>query len=234
MRILNHALIMAAGRGIRMRPLTAAIPKPMAPYMGSTLIAEGIKNLKPHIPNIHITVGYKGPMLAEHVIELEVTSVFNTGNRGNAWWLYNTLMKYLNEPVVVLTCDNLVELDFEKLAKHYSNLNEPATMVVPVKPVPGLEGDYIFQEENVVVKLDRHEVSDRYCSGIQILNPFRVNQLTSEAYDFHDVWNQLIRQRQVYCSDIYPKRWSAVDTLEQLCKLNGGEALIPTGRTADD
>src|SRR4051812_40099426 len=83
---IKHALIMAAGRGTRMLPLTDVIPKPMAPYRGTTLIAEGIRRIRIYIENIHITVGYKGKTLAEHVVELGVNSVFNTSGRGNAWW----------------------------------------------------------------------------------------------------------------------------------------------------
>ena len=99
MNKINHALIMAAGRGTRMAPLTNIIPKPMAPLWGSTLIANGIKKLVPHVPNLHITVGYKGAELAKHVIELGVHSVFNTEGKGNSWWIFNTLLASINEPV---------------------------------------------------------------------------------------------------------------------------------------
>ena len=58
---------MAAGRGLRMRPLTDEIPKAMAPLGESTLISEGIRRLKKEINQVHITVGYKGSMLASHV-----------------------------------------------------------------------------------------------------------------------------------------------------------------------
>ncbi|MEA2173724.1 MAG: hypothetical protein QOD00_1316, partial [Blastocatellia bacterium] len=107
---INHAIIMAAGRGQRMMPLTEDIPKAMAPYNGSTLIAQGIDKIRKHIPFIHITVGYKGAMLAQHVIQHGVSSVFNTEGHSNSWWIYNTLLKCLNEPMFVLTCDNVVEL----------------------------------------------------------------------------------------------------------------------------
>ena len=200
-------------------PLTEVIPKPMIPFMGSTLIADGISKIKPHIDNIHITVGYKGAVLAQHVTEQGVTSVFNTSGKGNAWWLYNTLMMYLDEPLFVLTCDNVVELEFDRLAEEYYDFDRPACMVVPVRPVAGLNGDYIFQEQNVVTKFHRQQQSDRYCSGIQILNPHRVNELTNETEDFYSVWDQLIQQKQVYCSEIYPKQWFTVNTLEELDQL---------------
>src|SRR2546423_14542125 len=102
---------MAAGRGMRMAPLTDAIPKPMAPYNGTTLIARGISRLAAPIEHIHITVGYKKAMWAQHVIEHEAASVFNTEARGNSWWIYNTLPKHFKEPHFVLTRDHVVVLD---------------------------------------------------------------------------------------------------------------------------
>lgn len=65
MTSIRHAVIMAAGRGLRMMPLTEAIPKPMAPYNGATLIARGIERLADRFEHIHVTVGYKGAMLAQ-------------------------------------------------------------------------------------------------------------------------------------------------------------------------
>lgn len=217
---LRHALVMAAGRGARMMPLTSVIPKPMAPYLGSTLIANGIRQIRKFVSHIHITVGYKGAMLAEHVITEGVDSVFNTSERGNAWWVYNTLMAQLNEPVLVLTSDNVVELEFDRISEEYHRLGAPACMVVPVTPVPGLDGDYIYLDGDVVTKLDRHHPSDRYCSGIQVINPAKVVAMTTRCDDFMELWGQLIAQRELKSSRIYVSRWFTVDTLEQLQLLN--------------
>jgi NDP-sugar pyrophosphorylase family protein len=216
----QHALVMAAGRGARMMPLTSVIPKPMAPYLGSTLIANGIRQIRQYVPHIHITVGYKGAMLAEHVITEGVNSVFNTSNRGNAWWIYNTLLSLLDEPVLVLTSDNVVELDFAKIAEEYRWHGSPACMVVPVEPVPGLDGDYIFLDGDIVTQLDRRTPSDRYCSGIQVINPSRVVAMTNSCESFDDVWAQLIARRELRSSRIYVSRWFTVDTLAQLEMLN--------------
>src|ERR1043166_3094265 len=111
MTTIQHAVIMAAGRGMRMMPLTDAIPKPMAPYNGSTLIARGISRLAHRLAHIHVTVGYKGAMLAQHVIEHGASTAFNTGEKSSGWGASNTLRAGGGEPVYVLTCDNVVDLD---------------------------------------------------------------------------------------------------------------------------
>ncbi len=213
---IRHAIILAAGRGQRMMPLTDSLPKPMAPYNGSTLIAQGIAEIKKKIHKVHVTVGYKKAMLAQHVIEHGATSVFNTEGQSNSWWLYNTLLRDLNEPICVLTCDNVVDIDVDLLEDDYFGLGQPAGMLVPVVPVPGLEGDYIFHHNHVVSEVNREKPSQLYCSGIQVLNPFKINQLTKELGDFYSVWNQLIGQQQLFVSSVYPKRWFSVDTVEHL------------------
>jgi hypothetical protein len=40
------------------------------------------------------------------------------------------------------------------------------------------------------------------------------------ADDFYSVWMQLIEKKQLFSSNIYPKKWYAVDTLEQLDMIN--------------
>ena len=218
--MIKHAIILAAGRGMRMAPLTDAIPKPMAPYNGTTLIARGIERLAEKIEHIHVTVGYKKAMLAQHVIEHGASSVFNTEGQGNSWWIYQTTLASLNEPILVLTCDNVVDLDLSMLQENLDALNTPPCMLVHIRPVPGLEGDYIFHEGHLVTEISREKKTEIYCSGIQVLNPSRLNQITREGESFYEVWQQLIEQQQLFVSSVYPKKWFAVDTIEQLTTLN--------------
>ena len=141
---IEHALVMAAGRGLRMKPLTDELPKAMAPFGESTLISEGINKLKKEINNVHITVGYKGSMLASHVIERDVSTVINTEGKGNAWWLYNSLVSSIDEPIFVLTCDNIIKINFTSFGNEYFNLNSPACMIIPATPIDNIEGDFGF------------------------------------------------------------------------------------------
>jgi NDP-sugar pyrophosphorylase family protein len=213
---------MAAGRGNRMRPLTDVIPKAMLPYKDDTLIGNSLKMLSQSVSHIHITVGYKSAMLSQYVMHFGVDSIFNTEGHSNSWWIHNTLMRYLDEPVLVLTCDNITELDHEFLVIEYFQANAPACMLVPVRPIPMVEGDFIEHDNGFVTCIQREVPKDIYCSGIQILNPARVVALTRDEGNFYSIWNQLIALRELRVCSIYPKKWFSVDTLEQLATLNSG------------
>lgn len=213
---IRHAVILAAGRGQRMMPLTDEMPKAMAPYRGTTLIAQGIDRVGAHVDNVHITVGYQAAMLAEHVIHHGARSVISTEGQSNSWWIHNTLPGALDEPVFVLTCDNVIELDFDRIAAEYHRLGDPPCMLVPVEPVEGLEGDYIFEEEQRVTALSRTDPAPTYCSGVQVLHPRKVRELTDGDGDFNHLWGQLIQRGELYSSRAYPQRWISLDTMEQL------------------
>ena len=181
---INDAFIMAAGRGVRLRPITLKIPKGMVKYKQSTLISNGIKKIKKKIKNIHVSVGYKGPILAKHVIENKVSSIINTEGKGNSWWIYNSIFKLLNKPMYVLTCDNVTNLDFNKIKK-----------------------------------LSRSKIADIYCSGVQIINPMAINNLTKPSNDFKQLWFQLIKKNKLFVSNVKPKKWFTVDKVNDLKRL---------------
>ena len=214
--MINHAIILAAGRGIRLMPKTKRIPKAMVKIKNQTLILKGIKKIQRYIKNIHITVGYKGSLLAKHVIENKVNSVINTDKMSNAWWIFNFPFKHINEPVFVLTCDNITNIDFNLIEKDYVKKGKPECFLVPVKPLKKLEGDFIHRKKNIVTKLSRNIKSDIYCSGIQIVNPYKINKIVKKTTDFNQVWKKLIKKKKLKVSDILPRNWFTIDNPSQL------------------
>jgi NDP-sugar pyrophosphorylase family protein len=218
---------MAAGRGVRLKPLTNKVPKAMIKFKQSTLISRGINKLKKKFKNIHISVGYKGPILAKHLIENNVSTIFNTEGHGNCWWIFNTIIKNLNEPILVLTCDNITNIDFKKIENDYLKKNSPPCMLIPVNPIKGLEGDYIFHKNNIVYKLSRNKISNIYCSGIQILNPFIINKIIKPCEDFNLLWKNLIKKKKLLVSDQMPKKWFTIDNIKQLKRLKKFYKFLP-------
>ena len=216
---IDHAFIMAAGRGTRLMPLTKRIPKGLVKYKQSSLIANGIKRLKKYINFVHISVGYKGPILAKHLIEQKVSSIINTDKKGNSWWIFNSLFKHFDKPIYVLTCDNVTNIDFKKIEKDYYKKGQPMCMIIPTKPIKGLAGDYIFRKKNIIQGLSRKVKSDIYCTGIQVLNPKKINDKIKSTDDFNILWKRLIKIKQLYVSDVMPKKWYTVDNVDNYKKL---------------
>ena len=216
---INHAFIMAAGRGTRLRPLTKKIPKGLIKFRQTSLIANGIKKLKKFIDFIHISVGYKGPILAKHLIEEKVSSIINTDKKGNSWWIFNSIFKSFDSPLYVLTCDNVTNIDFKKIEKDYYKKGQPMCMIIPTKPIKGLAGDYIFRKKNIIQGLSRKVKSDIYCTGIQVLNPKKINDKIKSTDDFNILWKRLIKIKQLYVSDVMPKKWYTVDNVDNYKKL---------------
>ena len=213
-RKINHAFIMAAGRGARLMPLTKKIPKGLVKFKQTSLIARGIRRLKKYIKFIHISVGYKGPILAKHLIEEKVSSIINTDTKGNSWWIFNSIFKSFDSPIYVLTCDNVTNIDFKKIEKDYYKKGQPLCMLIPTKPVKGLKGDYIFRKKNLISNLSRSKKSEIYCTGIQVLNPKRINKKITPTEDFNNLWKKLIKIKQLYASDVMPRKWYTVDDVE--------------------
>ena len=211
---INHAFIMAAGRGARLMPLTKKIPKGLVKFRQTSLIARGIRRLKKYIKFIHISVGYKGPILAKHLIEEKVSSIINTDTKGNSWWIFNSIFKSFDSPIYVLTCDNVTNIDFKKIEKDYFKKGQPLCMLIPTKPVKGLKGDYIFRKKNLISNLSRAKKSEIYCTGIQVLNPKRINKKITPTEDFNILWKKLIKIKQLYVSDVMPRKWYTVDDVE--------------------
>lgn len=66
--MIRSAMILAAGRGERMRPLTDATPKPMIPVAGRSMLDRAMDRLKEHnVRNLVINVHHLGEQIAAHV-----------------------------------------------------------------------------------------------------------------------------------------------------------------------
>ena len=63
------AVILAAGQGTRMHPLTATRPKPMIPVAGRPLLEHVLDICVPHVEGFVLVVGYEAGAVREHVGE---------------------------------------------------------------------------------------------------------------------------------------------------------------------
>ena len=107
------------------------------------------------------------------------------------------------------------------------NATKQGEVIYQHLPIRGVEGDYLHTKSpssKQISCISREVISERYASGIQVINPKIINEICKDKIfyrdeiSFKEIWDKLITKGQLYKSDIETDSWYSVDTMEQLKK----------------
>ena len=210
------AMILAAGLGKRLKPLTNDIPKPLLKVGNQSLIERNIRSLLNYgIDEIVINVSYLGNMITEHVLELFPNNkiIFSKESEplGTGGGIKNALKLLGDEPFMLINADiyHNINLAAIKTAPKYAHL-------VGVKnPEHNIQGDFSL-DNNIV--LAHSEFNDFTWSGISIINPNIFSQLQTQEMPF-DIWNSVLMQfinNNKITAEIYEGIWIDTGTIDRL------------------
>lgn len=212
---------MAGGKGTRMFPISDYVPKPLVKVRNKTLIDHAIDNLKKNgIKNIYVTYNYKSELLVSHV-EKRISGLINTIDQDNSYFLFNSIIKYINEPIIVMPCDIIMTFDFKRL--HQEHLLKDETYILPVKYKKGMNPDFIkCKNKESKYKITSIGRGDSYkgcnicASGLQVLTPNIINKTILPSNNWNDVWKQLINKNILQIFSSHATNWETYDRLEQI------------------
>ncbi|MEI6201496.1 MAG: nucleotidyltransferase family protein [Enhydrobacter sp.] len=106
--MIRSAMILAAGRGERMRPLTDTTPKPMIPVAGRSMLDRSMDRLQQHgIRNLVINVHHLGEQIAAHVGPARAHVIREEKLLDTGGSVKNALPLLGQEPFFVLNGDGL-------------------------------------------------------------------------------------------------------------------------------
>lgn len=128
------AVLMAGGRGERLRPLTDSVPKPLLPVAGKPIIDYNVEALhRCGIKNIFATVNYLHEQIEEHFSKrnddtpvrciLEPKALGTLGSIG-------LIKSFRHANVLVMNSDLLTTIDIEKMYEHHQASQAALTMAV--------------------------------------------------------------------------------------------------------
>lgn len=221
------AMILAAGRGERMRPLTDRIPKPLVKLNGRPLIEYHVLDLaQAGIGEVVINLGYRGAQIREYLgdgsrygVAIEYSDEgeppLETGGG-----IFRALPLLGAAPFIVVNADVYAELSWIKLAARAARLpqSDLAHLVLVPNPEFKPQGDFVLDGGRVLGSAPEPEQSSYTFSGISILRPALFAGCEDGRYPILPLWRAAARRGQI-AGELFGGLWSDVGTPQRLAEL---------------
>ncbi|WP_374293559.1 nucleotidyltransferase family protein [Sphingomonas sp.] len=219
------AMVMAAGLGKRMRPLTATRPKPLVEVAGKPLIDHVFDRLRAAgigraVVNVHYLADTLEAHLADRYPDMEIVI---SDERGRLMETGGGLVQARdllgNEPVLVVNSDNLW-LDgpmdaIRLLASRWDDAAMDALLLmVPLARAHnhGGHGDFHLDANGRITKRRRAGTVAPFCyTGIQMLHPRLIADWPEGPFSTNLFWNRAMAAGRAY-GQVHQGLWFDVGT----------------------
>lgn len=218
---VKAALILAGGQGIRLRPITYELPKPMITIKGKPILEYIINKLKEaEITDIFISLGYLGD---------KIKNYFGDGSK------FGVSIKYIEErkplgtggaikqaqhlfkdDIVVLNGDQLFDFDISKIYDFHKKQKALATVAITnwedISQFGAVEmdGDKIV---SFVEKPKTNQPTHLINAGIYVFNPLAISLLPDGASGLPEFLTKLAERGKLN-GFMYSGKWLPCDNLQ--------------------
>jgi N-acetyl-alpha-D-muramate 1-phosphate uridylyltransferase len=223
--MIETAMILAAGFGTRMRPITDHTPKPLILLAGRTLIDHGIDRLvAAGVKRVVVNTHYKAEMMAAHLAERRDVEIvlsheevlLDTGggvkkalaHLGEAFYVVNADVFWLNARTSALL----------RLTRAWDSAKLDALLLVQrTTSAIGYEGvgDFVVDPLGHVRRRAEREVVPHLFAGIEILSRRFFDGAPDGAFSLNPLWNKAIASGRLEAV-IHDGEWFHVGTPQGL------------------
>ena len=210
------AMILAAGLGSRMQPITKKIPKPLIDVGGISLIERSINQLIAFgVNEFVINVSYLGDQIKEALQSMDSISkiifIDEPFPYGTGGALVNAREFLGSDPFILSTADIIFDLSFRQLPPNVETVH----LVAVKNPEHNQGGDFSIKENFVLIK---DEMNDFTYSGVSVINPNILDAHLSREYPF-DLWNTVLKPliaKSMITAHFDDSLWIDVGTVDRL------------------
>lgn len=225
---ITQAMILAAGEGTRLRPLTLETPKPLVEVGGQPLIIWHIKALRAAgITDITINASWLADKLMETLgdgSQYDVTlhwSVEKDEPLETAGGVFQALQsgKLRDEPFILVNSDIWTTYDFAQLRDYTLGADQRAHLLLIDNPEHNNGGDFAIN--NGLASEQPIADADKYTfAGISVMSPRLVDGLVSgQPARLAPLLKQAMIKFQI-TADVITDNWIDVGTPERLTQVN--------------
>jgi NDP-sugar pyrophosphorylase family protein len=192
-----RAVVLAGGRGTRLRPYTTVLPKPLVPVADRPILELVIRQLARHgFKRIDLSVGHLGGLIKAYLDSIELPGDVEL----RYWWEDAPLgtagalrmIDDLDEPFLAMNGDILTTLDYAQLMRFHAGHEGGLTIATHRQKVDidlgVIESDDGFVKEYVEKPTMRFDVS----MGVYAYDPEVLELIPERRFDLPDVVNSML------------------------------------------
>jgi MurNAc alpha-1-phosphate uridylyltransferase len=204
------AMVLAAGFGVRMRPLTDRMPKPLVPVAGRALLDHVLDKLadagvRESVVNVH----YLPDQIIDHVAARALPHVVISDERdavlGTGGGVVKALPLLGNAPFFHVNADTMwidgVRSNLVRLAEAF----DPARMDILLLMAPTTSsigyagrGDYAMLPDGALRKRKEHQVVPFVYAGVAIMSPAIFEGAPSGEFSLTKIFDRANEQERLY------------------------------------
>lgn len=208
------AIILAGGRGKRLRPITDYVPKPLIPIKNIPIIEWQIKYLKKFgISEVIICSGYKTEMIENYLNnkKLGVKIIFSVETKplGTGGAIKKAGKKIKEKSFVVINGDVITNIDLKKLLK-----KENSIAAIQLKTKFGI----LQTDEDKIIKFDeKKEIPDLWMNaGIYHLNREIIKKLPDVGDIEKTLFPNLAQKEKLFTIKFRNTKWYSIDSFKDM------------------
>lgn len=226
------AMILAAGLGTRLRPLTDVTPKPLLPVAGTPMIVWNLLLLKRHgIRDVVINLHHLGDIIRQALgdgsaLGMRLIYSYEPVILGTGGGIKQAEPHFQGEPVLVLNGDTLFDLDLGAVMAFHRERAAAATLVLRQDPDAARWGLVEVTDRAEIVRITGRGRSAptvtaaRMFAGIHILHPRLLRYLPADTEcSIIDAYVKGIQDEERILGFDFDGFWSDVGTPERYAQV---------------
>ena len=208
--MIKKAMILAAGFGKRIYPLTLKNPKPLLKIGNETLLSNALKFLELFgVKQAVINVHYLREQIVEYLDKSQFNLTINIVNEKDkildtGGGVLNAIQHFSNEPFLTINPDTIWNSHYLEELKLMEKLffedekDKCLLLVVNKKKSfdQSFKGDFSL-ENNLINRKDKNNLNYIY-TGLQIVKPEVFFSLDTKIFSINKIWDKLIESNELY------------------------------------
>jgi MurNAc alpha-1-phosphate uridylyltransferase len=222
---IRRAMILAAGRGTRMRHLSLERPKPLTEVAGRTLLDRILDHLKKaDIKNVAINIHYLSEMLETHLAarqDMDLHLIKEQDLLETGGGVVNALPFLGSDPFFCINADALwrdgpTQTTLDRLQNTWNQIN--ADVLLLLRNVSH-KGDFFMTADGRLKRPQADQAAPLQYAGVQIINPAALTPAANwppvGAWSLNQLYNRAIARGRLF-GLVHDGSWWHVGTPEDL------------------